>query len=321
MPYRFVTHEDVPNLAAQLTELSNVAFAEYEGAPTVDVEFSRWYARRPGSTPGVCVAALDGDVMAANVLVAVQNLNLGGEFLPCGIVDTVATHPDHRRQGLAHRLMDMAHDLMREHGAEAGVLYTNPANHPYQFYTRLGYVTRAQAAMLEGAPPATAGACDVRAMRGDEAGTVRELVNGRYEHYEGFARLDDDLWRWHRVERPATMPAQVVVAERDGRLVGTAALADVMVLLEGRQTRVTVVSDAVYDGAECLRDLLAAAPQERLMALHDVRAPEHAALEQTGLASAVGEVAMVLPFTERARELLTRPAGPWCVMVESVVGV
>ena len=321
MPYRYVTHGQAPHVAAQLTELSNLAFAEYEGAPTVDVEFSRWYARRPGSTPGLCVAALAGGQMVANVLVALQHVNLGGEFVPCGIVDTVATHPQHRRQGLAHRLMAMAHGLMRAHGAEAGVLYTNPANHPYHFYTRLGYVTRAQAAMLAGQRPPPAGVCHVRPLAAHEAGAVRELVNGEYESYEGFARLDDDLWRWHRVARPASMPAQVVVAERAGRLVGTAALAEVSVLLEGRQMRVTVASDLVHDGPDCLRDLLAAAPQESLMALHDVRAPEHAALEQVGLSSAVGEAAMVLSFTDRARDLLRRPPAPWYVMVESVVGV
>jgi GNAT superfamily N-acetyltransferase len=113
MSYRFVTHDQVPYLAAQLTRLSNLAFAEYEGAPTVDEAFTRWYAGRPGSGPGVCLAALAGDEMVANVLVALQPLNLGGEFLCCGIVDTVATHPQHRQQGLAHRLMEMAHDIMR----------------------------------------------------------------------------------------------------------------------------------------------------------------------------------------------------------------
>ncbi|MCE5240221.1 GNAT family N-acetyltransferase [bacterium] len=321
MPYRLVTHEQTPRLAEQLTALSNLAFAEYEGAPAVDAEFTRWYARRPGSTPGLCVAALDGDEMVANVLVAVQELSLGGEFIPCGIVDTVATHPDHRRHGLAHQLMDMAHDLMRRQSVEAGVLYTNPANHPYHFYTRLGYITRAQAAMLTGSRPAPAGDCDVRPMAADEAATVRTLVNDKYAAYEGFARLDGDLWRWHRVDRPAALPVQVIVAERAGRTVGTAALAGVSVLLDGRQTQVTVISDAVYDGAACLRDLLAAASQERLMALHDVRAPEHEALQQAGFTSAVGEVAMVLPFTDRARDLLSRPPTPWYVMVESVVGV
>lgn len=321
MSYRFVTHDQVPHLAVQLTALSNLAFAEYEGAPAVDEDFSRWYGRRPGSTPAVCVAALAGDQMVANVLVAIQPLSLGGEFIPCGIVDTVATHPEHRQQGLAHRLMDMAHDLMQQQGAAAGVLYTNPANHPYHFYTRMGYLTRAQAAMLAGPRPQATGACTVRPMADDEAATVRELVNTKYSAYEGFARLDDDLWRWHRAERPATMPVQVVVAERAGQLVGTAALADVTVLLEGQQAQVTVISDAVYDSVATLTDLLAAAPQARLMALHDVRAPEHAALEQIGLTSAVGEVAMVLPFTDQARALLERPPAPWCVMVESVVGV
>lgn len=321
MNIRFVTHEEVPRLPEQLAELSNLAFAEYEGAPVVDADFIRWYARRPGSTPRLCTAALDGDRLVANVLVAIQRLNIGGQFIPCGIIDTVATDPGYRKQGLAHRLMDMAHDLMRRHGAQAGVLYTNPANHPYRFYSRLGYLTRAQAALLSGPRPARAGAYRVRPMLAEEAEWVCEAVNGRYSSYEGFARLDDELWRWHRVERPAAMPAQVLVAERDGVLVGTAAMAEVKVVLEGQEVQVAVISDAVYQDERCLQDLAAAAPAGRLLALHDLQAPEHAALEQLGLQSSVGEVAMVLPLTREAEALLDSDPAPWYVMVESVVGV
>lgn len=321
MSYRFVTHDRVPALYEQLADLTNGAFAEYEGAPTIDADFCRWYARRPGSSPGLCVAALHGERLVANVLVAIQPLNLGGEFVPCGVIDTVATHPAHRRQGLAHRLMDMAHQLMQENGAEAAVLYTNPENHPYHFYSRLGYVTRAQASMLTGDRPPATGRYEVRPMRPDEATLVQRLVNGKYGAYEGFALLDEALWRWHRVERPAAMPVAVMMAERGGEVVGTAALASVTVLLEGRQTRVAVISDAVYPEAACLRDLLAAAPAGQVMALHDLQSPEQAALAAIGLQSALGEVAMVLPFTDRAAALSERAPASWYVMVESVVGV
>lgn len=321
MDYRFVTHAEVPRLAEQLTALSNTAFAEYEGAPEVDEAFTAWYLERPGSSADVCVAALYGDQMVANVLVALQELNLGGEYVLCGLIDTVATDPAHRQHGLARQLMEMAHQIIRERGAEAAVLYTNPANHPYWFYGRLGYFVRAQAGMLAGTRPAAANHYRVRPMAETETEAVRALINGQYTEYEGFCHVDEPLWRWHRQQRPATMPAQVVVAEAEGQVVGTAALAEVDVLLGGVRQRVTVVSDAVYPDADCLRDLLAQAAQPQMLSLQSLEAPELADLEAVGFQTSVGEVSMVLPLGERVLQLLHTAQRPWYVMVESVVGV
>jgi predicted N-acetyltransferase YhbS len=321
MSYRFVTHEQVPDLPQQLAALSNEAFAEYEGAPLVEASFANWYLSRPGSTPDVCFAALAGEQMVANVLVALQPLVIGGETITCGIVDTVATSPHHRRQGLAHQLMERAHDRMQVRGAEMAVLYTNPANHPYHFYGRLGYLTRAQCVMLAGPRPEAAGGPAVRPATAGEAGAVRALVNERYGSYEGYAPQDETLWAWHRVNRPALMPLQQLVAEGPEGLVGTAALAEVELLLEGQQRRVTVAYDLVYPDLPCLQALLAAAPSEHLVSLHSQAAPACADLHSLGLQASVGEVAMVLPFTQRAEALLRCDPTPWYVMVESVIGV
>lgn len=321
MTYRFVTHEQVPDLPQQLADLSNEAFAEYEGSPLVEATFATWYLRRPGSTADVCFAALAGEQLVANVLVALQPLVIGGETITCGIVDTVATSPQHRRQGLARVLMDRAHDRMQERGAEMAVLYTNPANHPYQFYGRRGYLTRAQCVMLAGPRPETAGGPEVRLATAGEAGAVRALVNERYGSYEGYAPQDEKLWAWHRVNRPDKMPLQQLVAEGPGGLVGTAALAEVELLLEGQQRRVTVAYDLVYPDLACLQALLAAAPSDYLVSLHSQAAPACADLQTLGLGSSVGEVAMVLPFTPHAGALLRHDPTPWYVMVESVIGV
>jgi predicted N-acetyltransferase YhbS len=320
MNYRLVSHSQVPRLSAQLASLSNLAFAEYEGAPQVDEAFIDWYLRRPGSTPDLCVAALYDEQLVANVLVALQTLNIGGEFILCGLVDTVATHPDYRQQGLARRLMYMAHELMRQHGALASVLYTNPANHPYQFYSRMGYFTRAQAGMLTGTRPARSGHCTVRRMAAKEAPSVRALVNDRYSSYEGFTPLDENMWHWHRDSRPANMPDQIIVAEADGVLVGTAALADVEVLLDDNKSKVTVLSDAIYPDIACLREMLSLAPQEKLMSLQALDAPERQDLEQLGFVTSVGEVSMILPLDDYVKRLMHNTLRPWYVMVESVVG-
>lgn len=321
MGYRCVRLEEVQSLPAQLAVLSNLAFAEYEGAPEVDAEFTAWYLQRPGSGPAVCVGALAGDELVACVLVALQELHLGGEYVRCGIIDTVATHPAHRRQGLARRLMELAHDRIRQRGGEAAVLYTNPENHPYRFYERLGYTTRARAALLTGTRPQTARSYSVRAADPAEGPQIRRLVNDCYGGYEGFARLDEALWDWHRVNRPAAMPVTVAVAERGGEMVGTAALAVCEVLLGGRRRPLCFASDLVYPDRDCLHDLLSLAPASDLAVLYDTRAPQVTDLRGLRFESQLGEVSMVLPLTRRAETLLGRDAGPWYVMVESVVGV
>ena len=322
MEYRFVSHTEVSDREVQLAELSNIAFAEYEGAPQVDDEFTRWHGLRPGSHPELCMAALDGDEMVSTVLVAIQELNIGGEFISCGIIDTVATHPDHRGRGLARRLMDMAHEVMQDHGAQAAVLYTNPEDHPYRFYGRLGYMTRANARMFAGKRPrATGAAYTVRPAEPADYELIRLLVNDCYENYEGFAMLDDALWDWHRQQRPACLPQSLLVAQRDGMILGFAACCDMDLLIAGEMQPVTVVSDVVFTYQDCLEALLAAAPQADLITLHDERSREAAAFTALGFTPGVAEVAMSLPFTEQAGHLLRSNPAPWYVMVESVVGV
>ncbi len=323
-PYQFGTHCDVPDLVAQLTRLSNVAFAEYEGAMPVDESFTAWYLQRPGCRPGLCPVALQEGQLVSNVLVAIQSLQLGGEVLPCGIIDTVATEPEHRGRGLARRLMEDAHDRMRQAGAEAAVLYTNPDGHPYRFYERLGYETRAVGAALLGARPA-AGACRGAepAAEGDRA-ALCELLDGVYAAWEGYAPMTPELWQWHRVARPPEMPARLMVARSErGQLSAMAALAHVELLIAGEQVPATVISDVACEAdlGPHLDTFLACADAERIMTIVDRAAPLYGLLIDRGFTEAVREVAMVLPFTDRAREAMARRTGPWYVMIESVVGV
>jgi len=319
--YTIGVHSDVPDLAAQLATLSNAAFAEYEGAMQVDEAFAAWYLKRPGCTPELCPVALAGETLVSNVLVAIQNLQVGDEVLPCGIIDTVATAPEHRNRGLARVLMDRAHELMRQAGAEAAVLYTNPDGHPYRFYGRLGYETRAIGAALMGARPAGSGIART-ATQADEA-DVRALLDRFYADYEGYCRQDEALWRWHRVNRPGNMPVNLVAIGRPGGGVeATIAFAQADTFVGGEHVPVSVASDPAWEGDDCLLgELLSSAPGERILCLVDEQSPLYAGLTGLGFTSTVRETAMVLPFSERARAAVRCRRGPWYVMVESVVGV
>lgn len=322
--YRFGTHLDVPDLIPQVTRLSNIAFADYDPIMPVDEAFMEWYLRRPGCAPELCTAALHDGKMVSNVLATLQDLQLGGEVFPCGIVDTVGTDPAHRRRGLARRLMEDAHRRMQAAGAEAAVLYTNPEGHAYRFYQRLGYELRATAAALTCAGPLPTGAlCAQRAAPADEP-AIRRLLDGYHAAYEGYAPITDELWRWYRRERPPQMPLHLlVIRDARGEVSATACLAELGLKTRSGMMRALMLNGfaATTDEAASLDAFLAAAPLASVAAMSDVRTPLHGLLVARGFEQAAREVAMVLPFSERARAALARRAAPWFVMVESVVGV
>jgi GNAT superfamily N-acetyltransferase len=56
----------------------------------------------------------------------------------CGFVFNVYTHPSHRHQGVARRLMEAMHDWCRSEGIERVVL--NASQFGHSLYTSMGYV-------------------------------------------------------------------------------------------------------------------------------------------------------------------------------------
>lgn len=320
--YRIGTHEDVPHLVEQLTRLSNDAFAEYEGAMPVSEEFTDWYLQRPGSRPDRCTAALLGERLVSNVLVAVQDVRLGGQVMRCGIIDTVATDPAHRRKGLARRLMEDAHKRMLAEGCDAAVLYTNPDGMPYRFYQTIGYLPRAVAGALMG-PRGAGGPNRVQRLTDHGGDEARSLVDRFYAGYDGYAPLTDELWAWHRVNRPADMPVQTVAVREGSTLKAVGTYAVVPLLLGGAVERVAVLCDFACEAPieEALNDILGAAPCQQVMAFWDTVSEGYGALRARGYEVAVREASLVLPFTEAARQAAQDCTRPWYCMVESLVGV
>ncbi len=313
---------DVPDTAAQVMRLTNAAFAEYEGAMEVDEAWTAWYLRRPGTEPALCQAALDGDRLVSQVLVCVQELQLGGERTRCGIIDSVATYPDYRRQGLARALMERAHEALAAAGVEASVLYTNPAGHPYRFYERMGYLTRAQGAMFMGPRPGWGGCAPPPVDAAEHGAALRALLDGYFAGYEGYAPLDEALWRWHKLDPPGEAPT--IIGEMTGAgPISTATFARADVKLPSGTRTVCVAYDLAADvmNADQVGSLLAAAPEETVLLILDEAAPECQMLGDLGLEREVGEVAMVLPFAGHVRDALADHRGPWYFMVESLVGV
>ncbi|NLJ36767.1 MAG: GNAT family N-acetyltransferase [candidate division WS1 bacterium] len=324
--YSLMDFSEVPDLVSQVTRLNTAAFAEYEGALLMGDEFTRWYLQRPGSSSQLCVGALAGEQLVSMVLVTVQPVQVGGRLLSCGIVDSVGTDPAHRRQGLARKLMEMAHERMQAAGADAALLYTNPEGLAYHFYNRMDYQTRAQCVLFEGKRPAKRGSLAVRLARTDDHDAIIRMLDSFYADYEGYAPLRGELWDWHKVNRPAEMPLQLLVAEAGDRLVATCSLGTVRLLLDSDTVAVTAMSDFAWlvdacDGQEALSALLAEAAQENLVCLLDETDQIAGLCEAVGLEKAIGEVSMLLPFTPQAHDAMLDKSGPWYVMAESVIGV
>lgn len=321
MGYVLTDFTEVPDLAAQVTKLDNSAFAEYEGAMAFDEAVSEWYLQRPGTVLEMCQAVLEGDTLVSQVIVCVQPLQLGGRMMNCAIVDSVATDPRHRKQGLARQLMERAHEAMQAAGLDASVLYTNPFDHPYRFYGRLGYQERARASMMIGASLSPSGCGAEPVNPAEEANSLRALLNDYYGSYEGFSPLSEEIWRWHKVASPVK---PTVVAEMTGSgAVSTATFADAPVRIEGHDYTVSMAYDiaATVMNADAFESLLSLAPRDMLGLILDERSPEYGWAEALGLEPRVSEVSMVLPFSDDASAALQEHAAPWYVMMESVVGV
>jgi ribosomal protein S18 acetylase RimI-like enzyme len=321
--YEVRPHVAVPDLARQAYELTRLAFSSYEGVLKPSAAHTAWYLHRPGMDRKLSRAALHGRRMVASLYVTVAMVRLGGQLVRTGVIDTVMTHPDHRRRGLARRLLGEAIEAMRAHGLAVSLLYTVPGSGPYELYRSLGFRPHVEVAYLRRPPLAGP-------QRRQPAAPVRraELVaflNTCFEAHDGYVPLDDDLWRWRREERPAECPALTSTVERDGTLAGSVTFCTGAIV--GIGSPCYVLSDLAIapgvDASETLAALLAAAPGNApvlaLVATGDCR--EMRALEAAGFARTGSEVAMVLPLSEEGERAVAQPAKRWYVLVESVIGV
>ncbi|MGC9320209.1 MAG: GNAT family N-acetyltransferase [Armatimonadota bacterium] len=321
MDYELTDFTQVPDLVPQGTALTNAAFAEYEGAMEVSEEWTDWYLQRPGTDRELCQAALEDSRLVSQVIVCVQDLQLGGELLRCGIIDSVATDPGHRRQGLARALMGRAHEAMEDRGLDAAVLYTNPDDHPYRFYSRLGYRERARAAMLVGPRPDESGCGALPVEPADHRESLCDLLNEYYVGHEGYSPIGRELWRWHKLQAPSS---PTVVAELTGTgAVATATFSEASVRIGGSEHTVSLAYDvaATVMNLDQYAGLLSTASHDRVAVLLDEDAPERRWAEDIGFEPQIAEVSMVLPLGRAASVALEEREGPWYVMVESVVGV
>lgn len=310
-----------------IASLFNTAFAEYEGVLHFTPEMMAWYLTRPGLGPDHTLLALAGGAPVGGVMLTVAPAVFGGETLPCGIVDSVMTHPEWRRQGIATRLMTEALARMRGLGLDVSLLYTERGSAGYRIYTRLGYTERAviHYRFADQVPPGRLEA-GVRPATPHDADRVRQFLNARLGGRDGYVPVDGALWHWRRAARPASLPCTVLLLEAGDELIATGALCTANVRLRGRLAGLALVTDLAAATPEAseriVLGLLQQVPPGHAVAIlagaHD---PLCAALTGRLAGTQLEEVALAAPLTGRGARALQRPPAGWYTLSESLVGI
>ncbi len=325
--YRICPQAELDDLPARLHALNELTFGSYPGVIVPSPAFMRWYCERPGMDRELSLVALAGEELVASVFVTVVPLRLGGELRPTGIVDTVMTHPEHRRRGLARRLLSEAVHGMRARGLGASLLYTVPGSAGYHLYLSLGYRPHAPAHYWRRTQP-MAGWRALVLRRADMRDSARlaAFLNTHFAGHDGHVSLDGDLWRWHKVERPAELPASVYYVEAGGSLQGcvTVCRASITGSPHGASYILADLAIAPGTGAlgvlESLLSTIPAGADVMTLAAH-ADASTVGLLSGAGFQAQAGEVGMVLALAPEAERALATPPERWYVLAESVIGV
>lgn len=325
--YRFARHgdiEDKPQLHRDLSDLEALTFGQYDAVVAASPSFMAWYTARPGMDPRLCQAVLCGEELVSSLFVTVARMRLAGETVACGIVDTVMTHPAHRRRGLARGMLERAIAGMGDGGVEISLLNTagtDPPAVPQRLYESLGYAAYASVDRFVRRPPHMIEEHAAVSVPADEA--ARDAFAAAFGERSGWLELDEGLWRWHRVARPSEYPI-TICRTADG---GLGVLCTGELLVDGSPRRYTVISDLVpSDKAtteRALASMVAAAPSDAPITVLCPRSDSvlAGALRATGFEAAGVEISMLRPIAAASAKLVEQPPRSWYVAVESIVGV
>ncbi|MGQ9553743.1 MAG: GNAT family N-acetyltransferase [Anaerolineae bacterium] len=321
--YKLAPHSQRPPSVRELTELTLRSFAAYHGVIEADDDFTGWFLRRPGMDPSLSWAAWHGDTLAASLFVTSVPLLVRGEAWQFGVVDTVMTHPNHRRQGLARALLQQTIAASRDCGLAALQLYTAPGSAGYQLYLSLGFRPLRHLRYWQRQPshlPCTNSTAWSKLEEGDWH-VASALIESLSDTYDGVPRLNEPLWRWRKLDRPASIAAKVWVVSTNAAPAGTATSCPVLLTGEGQNI---LLNDLVLanpgDLCQLCSDIGQNAP---IIAIADTT-DDHMqqALQTAAFASGQEEAVMFLPLGQLFLvDSLAQSSRPWFALTESIIGV
>ncbi len=315
-------------LPVRLGRLTALAFAAFAGVVQPSPAKTAWYLARPGMDRELSGVIVFGGEIVSSLYVTRLRFAVGGKLREMAMIDTVVTHPDFRRRGMARRLLQRALDGARGAGLDGVSLYTMPQTLPFAIYTRLGFQPYRQSIVWieEDGASLPASAATVKNIKSGEEAAVRELVNRFNANHDGYVWLDDALWEWRKRARPVHMPADIRTVWEGDQLIGTATLCPVALISTTGPARHVYLTDLGFAdaaGEAALPSLLAPRlSQDRYISLAGENDTALAALfSRLGFTATPGEMCLIYPLREALRRALMGPERPWYVLPESVVGV
>jgi GNAT superfamily N-acetyltransferase len=307
----------------ELTALTQLCFASYQGVVLPTSAHTAWFTfERPGFRPELCQAAWDGGDLVASLYVTRARLDVGGCTADFGLIDTVMTHPLHRRRGLARAVLERACERAAQAGLAGLLLYTQPGSPGFSLYQSLGFTVVASLWHWLREP-----------MDGGAPGAWRRLdLTGQYSmwalllekaraRYEGVPVPTEDLWRWRALRGPLA-PQTAAWVHPDAQEPENLLLARRSSLTGGAEA--TVLKDLVLGPNAPLAALAAEIGREiPLLAVVDRQDTALAALLRGACFRPVQEEAiMLLPLSEpQVPARLAAAERPWFPLVESDIGV
>lgn len=129
-----VQMSDRERLVSFLEEVMNWPGFDHEGSTA---DFWNWrYLRMPGPEP-IGYAAWHGEEVASHASIAPTRLMVGGEPVSAGQLGDLYTHPDHRGNGLADRLLDLVERQAAADGIE--MMFAFPSEAGGKILSKRGY--------------------------------------------------------------------------------------------------------------------------------------------------------------------------------------
>lgn len=199
------------------------AFAAEEGVPAYDPDEHDTPRATLGARRGLYETAADDEPRAVcrHYWLAAR---VRGDDRPVAGLASVATPPEHRRQGYVRRLLEASLAEYRDRGDLLSLLWP----FRYRFYRRFGWDTANRIVTHECDPEVLSFAR--RADRSDRPGSFRRLEADEYAalepvyeaHRERYAlalERDEEWWR-HRIFGGGETDSFVYAYERDGRVAG-----------------------------------------------------------------------------------------------------
>jgi hypothetical protein len=245
--------------------------------------------------------------------------------MTAGLIDSVMTHPDHRRRGLAKAVLSRALDFMRDSGVDVSLLYTVAGTMPYEFYGSMGYQDCLRVHVLErqeGGRGASAGSSQISDVK-----HARGLLDAAFRDCDGYQPMTEELWRWRRERRPDFMPVHMWTLEAGPNRVAMFAIGQAPIRTKNGNLTKSFLNDvAVIEGradAELFRQMFDVAPSGApiMTACAETNEPELSIFKECGFRQVSPESCMINPLTDRAQKAFRQKPSRWYAVTETIVGL